>query len=182
MVPVSPYEATARAVAWLILGSVLLTGCSRLAVADNAYARQVPVSLVRSLSCHFKTISAANIDDDWFRRRGSGDKWNVMFSDFDWNKGTAAMSGSGGTSTVQARKELYLGDVVMTFVERTDSGNLTLTSVFFSSPVQDIDTADPLVKAGEATAAHSRHLSSGSVGRINASISQSVGTCEIVRG
>lgn len=155
-----------------------LAACGKHAVVDNTGATILSADLISALTCHLETGYSASIGDK-YRRHYGGDSMELTFTNFDWDAGTATVIGNQGTATTSLVREAFADQVQFQFIERTPSGNLAVTSVFFTPADVPGVGPPPYVKTREASVVHSRHMLFGGIGEAGASVSQMVGTCQI---
>jgi hypothetical protein len=106
----------------------------------------------------------------------------MTFTNLDRGRGSAKAIGNQAAMDVSYEVTSFAGNPQAIFIERTFSGSVNVTSVFFASapPGEPFDDRNPTVRGPLATAVHSRHILVGSHDDVpTASVSQYVGTCQL---
>jgi hypothetical protein len=139
----------------LAMGLVFAPLATLFSMIDAAVA-QPRAFVCEFTSRHSGTLKPAYVQE---RGQGAGHGLSITFASVDLTKGTAQMVGNAGAAPVT----VLANEGRMHFVEVTDAGNLSVTSVFVLS------------RSGEQLpAVHSRHMA---LLGASAVVSQYTGTC-----
>ena len=101
-------------------------------------------SQTQSFRCNFTDGLVTNWDSGKPSSKRNGNFPELVFDQLDIKKGTGRMIGNSGSENVQ----VLSGDSSIHIVERTNSGNMNITTIF--NPQQKNPNEYPIV--------HSRHL------------------------
>lgn len=176
-------ERTGHRLLGAVGAALAVAGCSAgvQAIVDEPAPVDLSIDAVRSLSCELTPHHTAAIARSYEQERG-GSRMNLTFAALDRTKRTAQLVGNQGSAVVTYEVASYAGNVQAIFTERTPSGSVSTTSVFFASapPGEPFDDENPSVRGPSATAVHSRHILIGGTDQVpTAMVSQYVGRCRL---
>ena len=159
----------------------LLAGCGGSSPgADNSISAPIRLSDIVALTCHLNAGVSAEIGPSIGKHEQGSKGMEMTFTEFDWANHRARVIGNQGAAAVEARLEGP--PIQMVFLERTQTGNTMMTSVFLTLATGEAsdDLEGTQVKGKQASVVHSRHtmdmLSPGEAAGI---VSQMVGVCDI---
>lgn len=176
-----------RSMLAIVAGAVALAGCGGLWApigVEKPSSVNIPIDAVRGLDCDFRHKHAATLTG-WYKPETHSDKMPLRFSELDRRAGTARLVGNNGGGTVSYEVSAFAANVQGIFIERTMSGNINVTTVFFpTEPITEyVEGQTPVVRGPSAVAVQSRHTMVGGVGALPvAVVSQYVGVCGIRAG
>lgn len=98
----------------------------------------------QSFRCNFSDGTSTNWDSGKPSTKRDGSMSEIVYDQIDVKKGTGRMIGNSGSENVQVLR----GDGSTHIVERTQSGNMNITTIF--NPTQKYSDLYPVV--------HSRHI------------------------
>lgn len=120
----------------------------------SSAAADIPKALV----CSFTGSGFSSLEDGSFQTKRTGDQLSITYASINPTGGTAQVIGNAGAADVLLMAEKSS----LHFLERTGSGNLTLTTVYLAGSSQRF------------RAVHSRHVGTGE----RPLVSQYLGNCD----
>jgi hypothetical protein len=162
--------------------AAVLAGCQpQTLVTEKPSPVELPVKALQALSCDLTAHHSAGVSRTYEPEPGGG-RLTLTFQNLDRDRGTAKAIGNQAAMDVSYEVASFAGNPQAIFIERTFSGSVNVTSVFFASapPGEPFDDRNPTVRGPLATAVHSRHILVGAHNDVpTASVSQYVGTCQL---
>lgn len=141
----------------------------------------MPIDAVKTLSCDLLARHSASVSEVYEPEKKGG-RLILTFTDLDRERGLARLTGNQASTSVSYEVASFAGNPQAIFLERTLTGSLNSTSVFFSSgpPGSPFDDKNPTLRGPSATAVHSRHILIGGIEQVpTAVVSQYVGACRL---